>query len=118
MTCKQSHTPRINKMCKDKWNYIHGDYKRILDYHTSIGNNTSHWDLTFKEWDIFHLPKQYNENYYNAIEAFQGEKGINVPIHVKDLQAEGDESMHCREKKRKKISLRNQYLISNARVTC
>jgi hypothetical protein len=37
-----SKTPRIGKMCKDKWNYIHGDYKRISNYHTSIGNNTSY----------------------------------------------------------------------------
>jgi hypothetical protein len=37
-----SKIPRIGKMCKNKWNYIHGDYKRISDYHTSIGNNTSY----------------------------------------------------------------------------
>ncbi len=34
--------------------------------------------------------KQYNEDCYNATEAFQGERRINVPIHVKDLQVEGD----------------------------
>ncbi len=50
----------------------------------------SYWDLTLEERDRFHLPKQYNEDYYNVIEAFQGERRINVPIHVRDLQAEGD----------------------------
>ncbi len=31
-------TPR---MCKDKWNYINGNYIKIFDYHKGIGHNTS-----------------------------------------------------------------------------
>jgi len=46
--------------------------------------------LTLEEWNKLHLPNWYIENYYDAIKALQGEKRINVPIHVKDLQAEGD----------------------------
>ncbi len=43
-----SKTPRINKMCKEKLNYINGNYKKILDYHKGIGHNTSYWDLTME----------------------------------------------------------------------
>jgi hypothetical protein len=46
--------------------------------------------LTFEKWNKLHLRKRYVEDYYNVIKALQGEKRINVPIHVKDLQAEGD----------------------------
>jgi hypothetical protein len=38
----------------------------------------------------FHLPKLFNENYYNVIEVFQGERNINVVMHVRDLFVEGD----------------------------
>ncbi len=42
-------TPRINKMCKNKWNCIHGDYKQRSDYHKGIKNNTLYWDFTLEE---------------------------------------------------------------------
>lgn len=55
-------------MYKDKWNYINEDYKRILDYHKgTTRHNASYWYLTIEECDIFHLPKQYNEDCYNVI---------------------------------------------------
>jgi hypothetical protein len=38
----QSKTPRIGKICKDKWNCIHVDYKYNSYYHKGIGNNTSY----------------------------------------------------------------------------
>jgi hypothetical protein len=39
----------------------------------------------------FHLPKQFNEVCYNhVIHAFQGERNINVVIHVKDFNEQGD----------------------------
>ncbi len=36
--------------------------------------------------------RQSNKEFYETIEAFQGKWIINVPICVKDLQAEGDEN--------------------------
>lgn len=29
-------------MCKDKWNSIHNNYKKIYNYHKGTGNNTSY----------------------------------------------------------------------------
>ncbi len=44
-----------------------------------------------KNHNKFHLPKQFNEDCYNhVICAFQGERSINVVIHVKDFNAQGD----------------------------
>jgi len=38
----------------------------------------------------FHLPKLFSDNYYNVIKAFQGERNINVVMHVRDLLVERD----------------------------
>jgi hypothetical protein len=53
-----------------------------------------------EEQDRLHLPKQYIDDYYNVIEAFQGKRRINVPIHVRDLQAKGD-GIYAPEKEEK-----------------
>jgi hypothetical protein len=37
-----SKTPHNGKMCKDKWNCLNGNFKRIYDYHKGNGNNTSY----------------------------------------------------------------------------
>jgi hypothetical protein len=42
------------------------------------------WDLIVEVWDKHHVPWQYNEDCYKAIEVFEGE------WNVKDLQALGD----------------------------
>lgn len=80
-----SKTPRINEMCKDKWNYINGNYKKIFDYHKGIGRNTSYWDLTMEKQNILHFSKHFNEDCYIAIDVLQGGKNINAPIHLKDM---------------------------------
>ncbi len=35
--------------------------------------------------DKLNLPRQFNQNYYEAILVFQGEWNINVPFHVWDI---------------------------------
>ncbi len=44
------------KMCKDKWNSIHDDYKKISNYQKDTRNNTSYWDLLAKNQHQHHLP--------------------------------------------------------------
>jgi hypothetical protein len=34
--------PWIGKQCKDKWNCVNGDYKKIYDYDKSTRNNISY----------------------------------------------------------------------------
>lgn len=38
------------KMCKDKWNYINGNYNWMYDYDNCIGNNICSWKLLIEEW--------------------------------------------------------------------
>jgi hypothetical protein len=38
------------------------------------------------------LPHQFNKEYYEAIEAFMGEKTIATPLHTKDVNAKGDKT--------------------------
>jgi hypothetical protein len=43
-----------------------------------------------KECDKHHLPRKFNPNYFSAIKAFQGERIINAPLHVKGVHVDGD----------------------------
>jgi hypothetical protein len=36
------------------------------------------------------LPLQSNQKYYDFIEAFKGERVVNIPLHTKDVNVEGD----------------------------
>jgi len=41
-----------------------------------------------KEWN--HLPLQFNQKYYDFIEAFQGERAMKSPLHTKDVNVGRD----------------------------
>lgn len=82
----KSHTPRAPKMCKDKWNSLNTDYLKVADYGKGTGNHTSFWHLLNEEKDCRGLPWQFNKDYFKAIEAFQGERVINTPSHLRDNQ--------------------------------
>jgi hypothetical protein len=49
------------------------------------------WDLVFKEKERYHLPHQFNQNFYDQIEKFQGERSVTSPLHSKDINIDGDE---------------------------
>jgi hypothetical protein len=57
-------------MCKDKWNSLNFDYKKLIDYHKGIRNHTYFWDLSFDKKENFHLPCQFNKKLYELIKAF------------------------------------------------
>jgi hypothetical protein len=86
----QCKVPRNKKMCKDKWNGLNYDYKKLLDYHKGIGHHNSFLDLFTKERNQQRLLRAFNKECYETIETFQGECIINALIHVQDLQAKGD----------------------------
>jgi hypothetical protein len=39
-----------------------------------IGHNTSYYKMSIVERNMFHLPRQFNKNYYNVIEIFKGKE--------------------------------------------
>jgi hypothetical protein len=46
--------------------------------------------LKYEKKEHFHLPCEYTWKYYELIEVFRGEKNINVPLHIKDVNVKGD----------------------------
>lgn len=88
----KSKVMRNQKMCKDKWNGLNGDYRKVADYGKSTENHTSFWDLNNEDKDKFGLPGVFHSNFFDAIEAFQGERIINMPLHLRDSQLLDDSS--------------------------
>jgi len=43
-------------MCKDKWNGLNYDYKKVSNYHSNIGHHIPFWDLTMEEHEKHHFP--------------------------------------------------------------
>ncbi len=70
---------------------MNSNFKKLADYHKGTCNHTCFWDLKHEENECYHLPHQYTRQYYELIEDFQGEKNVNVPIHTRDVNAEGDD---------------------------
>ncbi len=51
--------------------------------------------MILEKHDQYYLIRQFNKDFYEVIEVFQGEWIIIVLIHVKDLQAKGEETLLC-----------------------
>jgi hypothetical protein len=83
--------PRNVKMCKDKWNGLNSYYKKLSNYHKGTSHHTLLWEMILEEHNQYYLRRQFNKEFYEAIEAFQGKWIIIVPIHVRDLQEKGEE---------------------------
>jgi hypothetical protein len=47
--------PRNGKMCKDKWNVLNFDYKKLVHNHKGTKHLPSLWDLTMEKWEKYHL---------------------------------------------------------------
>jgi hypothetical protein len=80
----QSKVLRNRKMCKDKWNGLSYDYKKLLDYHKGIGHHNYFLDLFTKERNQQQLLRAFNKECYETIETFQGGRIINALVHVRD----------------------------------
>jgi hypothetical protein len=80
-------------MFKDKWNSLNFNYKELADYHKGTRNHICIWDLSFDEKEKFHLPHQFNREFYELIKTFQGERNVIAPLHVKDVKV-GNDAIH------------------------
>jgi hypothetical protein len=57
-----SKFPRNGTMCKNKWNTLNFDYKKITNYHKWNGIYMCFWDLILcEEKKKFHLLHQFNK---------------------------------------------------------
>jgi hypothetical protein len=66
-------------MCKDKWNGFNYDYNKVVDYHARIGHHIPFLDFTIEERDHRHLPRKFNWESKDVIQAFQGERFDALP---------------------------------------
>jgi hypothetical protein len=41
--------PYNGKMCKDKWNGLNSNYKKVVDYHVGTSHHIPFWDLTIEK---------------------------------------------------------------------
>ncbi len=69
-----SKTLETEEMCKDKWNYINKEQKKISNSHKVARHNTLYWAMNLKDCEKYHLPKYLNEEFHDAIEAFHEER--------------------------------------------
>jgi len=77
-------------MCKNKSNILNFDYKKITNDHNGL-ESISIFGISYcMKKRRFHLPHQFNKEYYESIEDFQGEKVINAPMHFTDMNVEND----------------------------
>jgi hypothetical protein len=45
----QSKFPKTDVMCKDEWNSLNFDFKKLSYYHKGTSNHTYFWDLLFAD---------------------------------------------------------------------
>ncbi len=75
-------------ICKDKYNSLNFDYKKVLDYQVGTNHHTSLWVLFIKNCNQHHFLRQLE--FYNAIQPFQKKETINTLGYVIDGQAKGN----------------------------
>lgn len=77
-------------MCKDKWNKINSNYKKFFYYHKGNRHHASFWELTANELDMYHYLDPSIKNIMMQSKHFRGGVHVNTPMHMKNLQIEGD----------------------------
>jgi hypothetical protein len=86
-----------------KINGVHSNlFLKNIDYRNNTWNHTYFWDSCFekrKRGSIYIVSTI--KKYYELIEAFQGVKFVNTPLHTKDMHVEGDKVYKPRCRKHK-----------------
>jgi hypothetical protein len=59
----KSRNVRNRKECKNKWNSLLGDFRKISDYQVGNGRNMSYFQLSPEEREDAKLPKSFYEPY-------------------------------------------------------
>lgn len=84
---RANHSPYLcnGPTCKSKWNQFIPDYKKIADYHSRTGRNTSnYWDLENTDHVAKGLPKTFSQDIYKALDEWYRQRPkIQPPDHVR-----------------------------------
>eukprot|EP01018_Ginkgo_biloba_P040997 Gb_05151 [translate_table: standard] len=87
--CSQNGVIRTPIQCRDRWEHIQPEYKRIRDYENNIpSGHDSYWNMTGGERIAKKLPSNYIEEIFEAMEkSFGYDRAINPRDIVVDTFA-------------------------------
>lgn len=72
--------------------------------------------MTMQECDKCCYPYQLNHEYYKRIKTFKGERIINAPIHMRELQTKGD--ANCMLHEYWKLTYKMIKILQSYNVIC
>jgi hypothetical protein len=75
---------RDKESCRDKWQGIYGDYKRIYDYFKGIGLNEQYEDMTLDARAEVGLPQHFSPYHFRLIDNFCKDRPNVHPPHSRD----------------------------------
>lgn len=79
-------SPRDGGVCKNKWNLVMQEFKRIVDFHARSGNNElSYWTLTPQRRKSENLPRVFHEDIFIHLHTWVGKRPTITPPHTRDL---------------------------------
>jgi hypothetical protein len=76
--------------CQDKWGSLFTGYKKIADYSSGTGNNSSYFKMISKQRKEAHLPPKFPEAYFNAMHKYLKQRPCLNPSHQRDSLGEED----------------------------
>eukprot|EP01018_Ginkgo_biloba_P035615 Gb_00729 [translate_table: standard] len=87
--CQANALEQTATQCKDRWEHIQPDYKKINDYERNIpSSHDSYWQMTSVDRTLKKLPSKYNEDIFQAMENnFGQDRTINPGNLVEDTSA-------------------------------
>jgi hypothetical protein len=70
--------------CKDKWNAIIGELKKIHDYNARTRKNEDHWNMNAQNKTTFNLLQSFGRGMFKMIQEFLMNRPIFEPPHMRD----------------------------------
>jgi hypothetical protein len=76
--------------CKDKWNTLYGDYKKVKDYMGATGNSEDYFQISSKRRKELTFPACFWQSQFNEMDHFLKERPcLNLP-YQRDLLDDSD----------------------------
>lgn len=89
-TKKRSHHYQNAMACKDKWNGLYREYKKIWNQQKGIGFNKSYWTISVAVKEVLKLPKDFMLDLSNNMDSFLKDWPTQAPLHGRDFIAPND----------------------------
>ncbi|CAM6104384.1 unnamed protein product [Calypogeia fissa] len=84
--CLSAGVERTAAQCKDKWESLHAEWKRIYDYENDIPPmSESYWNLTNKQRKTQRLPTSFFNSVYHSMAAWCGQ---SIAVDSEDILIE------------------------------